>query len=91
MSDGGYLWFAQTADGYVTAIARYMPDVTWVWSASPDFSSSDACVPARLQGRFVIASTWSGHHVTLDATTGAQVARTFAELPERPRVAQQAR
>jgi len=79
MPDGGHLGFAQTADGYVAAIARYMPDGTRVWSASPDVESNDAWVSARLEDGFVIAHSWSGYHVALDATTGAHVARTLTK------------
>ena len=60
-------------------IARYTPDGARVWSASTDFESNDAWVAARLDDGFVIAHSWSGYHVTLDATTGAQVARTLTK------------
>lgn len=60
MPGGGELRFATTDDGYVTAIARYTPDGTRVWRASPDFESNDAWVAARLEGGFVIVSSWPG-------------------------------
>ena len=60
-------------------IASYTPDGARVWSASTDFESNDAWVAARLDDGFVIAHSWSGYHVTLDATTGAQAARTLTK------------
>lgn len=42
MPDVGHLGFEQTADGCISAIARYALDGMRIWSASPDFDCSDA-------------------------------------------------
>jgi hypothetical protein len=66
--------------GYAASITRRGADGSVRWTATPpEGTPQDAWMAVRLEGRRVIASSWSCYLVQLDIETGSEVARTFTK------------
>jgi hypothetical protein len=67
------------ADGHVAVIVRVRQDGSASWRAAPPEGAADARVTVSLQGQQVVANSWSGWLVHLDAETGFETERRFTK------------
>ncbi|HEX6524155.1 MAG TPA: hypothetical protein VF070_29765 [Streptosporangiaceae bacterium] len=76
------LELAPTADGfgYTASVTRRRRDGCAVWTALPPRTEmDDAWTAVRVDGRQVVANSWSCSEVHLDLDTGAEITRLFTK------------
>lgn len=72
------LELAETGDDYRASITCRGNESTR-WQALPPDGGSDAWVSVTLQGHKIIANSWSGWRVEIDADTGREQGRNFTK------------
>jgi hypothetical protein len=76
------LELAPTTDGlgYTASVTRRRRDGFAVWTAPPPRGEmNDAWTAVRVDGRQVVAYSWSCYEVCLDLDTGAEITRSFTK------------
>jgi hypothetical protein len=76
------LELAPTADGfgYTASITRRRRDGAATWTALPPRDDmDDAWTAVRVDGKEVVANSWSCFEVRLDLDTGQEIARQFTK------------